>query len=66
MVLEADWSTGVQTVRLTEISSAPGTATIPSMTQTPGTKFDVPICHYTVASGTNVIASFLNFRFAKV
>lgn len=59
IVARANWS--AQTVRLVEISSADGTATIPSLTQTPGTTYDLPICSYTVTTG-GVIGSFLDTR----
>lgn len=59
IVARANWA--AQTVRLVEISSADGTATIPSVTQTPGTTYDLPICSYTVTTG-GVIGSFLDTR----
>lgn len=49
LVLRCSWS--AQTVRATIISSADGTATIPSMTQTPGTTYDIPICQFTTTTG---------------
>ncbi|MCK9496896.1 MAG: hypothetical protein M0R75_15580 [Dehalococcoidia bacterium] len=58
-VLRADWS--AQTVRIVEISSADGTATIPSLTQTSGTTYDIPICQYTVTTG-GAIGSFVDER----
>jgi hypothetical protein len=62
LVLRASWSAGVQTVRITEISSADGTAAIPAMTQTSGTTYDVPICSYTVATGGGAIGAFTDTR----
>lgn len=59
LVLRADWS--AQTVRLTEISSADGTAAIPAMTQTSGTTYDIPICQYTVTTG-GVVGAFQDDR----
>lgn len=59
IVLRASWS--AQTVRLTDISSADGTATIPAMTQTPGTTYDIPICSFT-KSTAGVIASLADNR----
>lgn len=49
LVLRCDWA--AQTVRALIISSADGTATIPAMTQTSGTTYDVPICAFTTTTG---------------
>lgn len=62
LVLRASWSAGVQTVRITEISSADGTAAIPAMTQTSSTTYDVPLCSYTVATGSGAIGAFTDTR----
>lgn len=62
LVLRASWSSGVQTVRITEISSADGTAAIPALTQTSGTTYDVPLCSYTVATGSGAIGAFTDTR----
>lgn len=48
-VLRCSWS--AQTVRVTIISSADGTATVPAMTQTPGTTYDIPLCSFTTTTG---------------
>lgn len=50
-----------QTVRLIEISSAPGTATIPSPTTSVGGTYDLPICSYTVTTG-GAIGAFTDLR----
>lgn len=50
-------ASGGQTVRLVEISSADGTATIPSY----DTDYETPICEYTVTTG-GVIAAFKDDR----
>jgi len=52
IVLRASWS--AQTVRVTEIRSADGTATIPAMTQTPGTTYDIPLCSFTITTGGTI------------
>ena len=62
LVLRASWSSVTQTVRITEISSADGTAAIPAMTQTSGTTYDIPLCQYTVAITTGNIAAFVENR----
>lgn len=49
IVLRCSWAS--QTVRITEIRSAAGTATIPAMTQTPGTTYDIPLCSATITTG---------------
>ena len=49
LVLRCSWS--AQTVRATIITSADGTATIPAMTQTPGTTYDIPIASFTTTTG---------------
>ena len=59
IVARCSWS--AQTVRLVDISSADGTATIPAMTQTPGTTYDIPICSFTKSTG-GVIASLADNR----
>lgn len=59
LVLRADWS--AQTVRIVEISSADGTATIPAPTQASGTTYEIPICSYTVTTG-GAIAAFNDER----
>lgn len=62
LVLRASWSSGVQTVRITEISSADGTSTIPALTQSSGTTYDVPLCSYTVATVSGAIGAFTDTR----
>ncbi len=53
LVLRADWT--AQTVRITLLESADGTATIPAMTQTANTTWDVPLAEGTITTG-DVIA----------
>ncbi len=59
LVLRCSWA--AQTVRLIEISSPDGTATIPDLTQVSGTTYDIPICRYTVTTG-GAIAAFIDER----
>ena len=62
LVLRTTWASGTQTTPITEISSADGPATIPTMTQRSGVTYDAPICSYTVANGSGVIAAFTDNR----
>lgn len=48
LVLRANWA--AQTVRITDIASADGTATIPAATQTPGTTYDVTLATFTITT----------------
>jgi hypothetical protein len=50
LVLRASWST-TQTVRVYDIASADGTATIPAVTQTPGTTYDITLATFTITTG---------------
>jgi len=49
LVLRKDWA--AKEVRITEITSADGTATIPALTQTDLTTWDVPLCSFTITTG---------------
>lgn len=49
IVLRVNWSAA--TVRITLLSSADGTATIPAMTQTESTTWDIPIASLTITTG---------------
>jgi hypothetical protein len=49
LVLRASWST-TQTVRITLLSSADGTADIPAVTQTPGTTYDITLATLTITT----------------
>jgi len=60
MVLQCTWG-ATQTVRIAEISSADGTATIPALTQTPGTLYEISLCSYTVTT-LSVVGSFADTR----
>jgi hypothetical protein len=55
VVLRASWA--AQTVRLTKIESADGTATIPAMTQTPNTTFDIPLAEGTITTGDVIVVT---------
>lgn len=49
IVLRASWA--AQTVRVTDIASADGTAAIPALVQTPGTTYDIPLATLTITTG---------------
>lgn len=49
VVLRANWT--AQTVRATVILNTDGTATIPSMTQSAGSVWDIPLATFTVTTG---------------
>ncbi len=49
LVLRADWT--AQTVRITLLESADGTATIPAMTQTENVTWDIPLATGTITTG---------------
>ena len=49
LVLRADWT--AQTVRITLLESADGTATIPSVTQTPSVTWDISLATGTITTG---------------
>ena len=59
VVLQKLWN--VQTVRLAIISSADGTATIPTVTQTDGTTWEIPIASFTITTG-GVIGALTDLR----
>ena len=48
LVLRKSWA--AQTVRITEITSADGTATIPALTQTDLTTWDIPLVSFTITT----------------
>jgi len=55
LVLRKSWA--AQTVRITEISSADGTGTIPALTQTDLTTWDIPLCSFTIDTGGVISAA---------
>lgn len=55
IVLRASWS--AQTVRLTKIESADGTAAIPAMTQTANTTWDIPLAEGTITTGDVIVVT---------
>ena len=59
VVLQKLW--GVQTVRLAIIRSVDGTATIPTVTQTDGTTWEIPIFSFTITTG-GVIGALTDTR----
>ena len=59
-VLQKTWGS-TQTVRGAIISSADGTATIPTVTQTDGTLWEIPLASFTITTG-GVIAAVTDLR----
>lgn len=49
IVLRASWA--AQTVRITDIASADGTAAIPALVQIAGTTWDIPLATFTITTG---------------
>lgn len=49
IVLRANWA--ANTIRLALLSSPDGTTSFPSLTQTPGTTYEIPICSFIVTAG---------------
>lgn len=52
VVLRADWT--AQTVRVVLISSSDGVATLPSLTQTAGTTWDIPLASFVIDTSGNI------------
>lgn len=59
VVLRANWA--AQTVRITDLASADGTAAIPAKTTTPGTTYDLDLASYTITTG-GVVANLTDLR----
>jgi len=49
LVLRADWA--AQTIRITRIAGTEGTGSPPSITQTDGTTWDIPLCQCSITTG---------------
>ncbi|KPV54765.1 hypothetical protein SE17_01735 [Kouleothrix aurantiaca] len=52
IVLRADWT--LQTVRAIARQSADGTSTPPSLNQTAGSQYEIPLCTYTITTGGTI------------
>ena len=59
VVLKKDWT--AQTIRIAIITSNDGTAAIPSVTQSGGTTWEIPLCSFTITTG-GVIAALTDLR----